>query len=405
MENNEKPKKINLSAIIIILLLIVIAGMLFYYIRIVKKANVVVQQTPEEPKFSVVASPIATKTFERYAAVQGNLEAKNFAYVSPRIPGTIEELFVDEGDNVTAGKTMLFRIDSVKLEQAVEAGRKALAIAESTEKQAQAGLEKIKVDFEKVQLDYNRYKRLYEKKAVTANAFELQESHYNQLKAAIKAAQADIDLARSNIERARADLIISQKNLSDTVVYAPISGFVSARFKEPGEMGSPEEPALLITDNNSIEVSAYLPAQYYSEVIAGQTKMRVNVFGKEHGEQSLYYKSPTIENKLRTFEVKCLLDNSSHTIAAGAMADIKVIFETRKALAVPTVSIQKRVDGNIIFTVKDGRAHQVAVQTGLENDGMTEVSGDELSEKDMVITMGQNMLDDGKVVAVQEGNK
>ncbi len=404
MENNEKPKKINFSAIVIIALLLVIAGMLFYFIRFVKKANTV-QPVPEEPRVAVVARPIKLRTFERYAAVQGNLEAKKFAYVSPRIPGTIEEFFVDEGDKVVAGATRLFRIDSVKLEQAVEAGQKTLAIAESTEKQAQAGLEKLLVDFDKVQLDYDRYKRLYEKKAVTANAFELQESHYKQMQAAIKASQADIDLARSNIERAKADLLISQKDLADTTVYAPISGLVSKRLKEPGETGSPGEPALLITDNNSIEVSAYLPAQYYSDVVTGQTKMRVSVFGKEYGEQIIYYKSPTIENKLRTFEVKCRLDNSSQAIAAGAMADVKVIFETRQALAVPAVSVQKRVDGNVIFLAKDGKSHQVAVQTGLENDGMLEIASAGLNENDMVVTMGQNMLNDGTSVTVQEQNK
>ena len=51
---------------------------------------------------------VNTRTFERYIEVQANLESKNFAIVSPRIAGTIEKFFVDEGNTVIANETKLF---------------------------------------------------------------------------------------------------------------------------------------------------------------------------------------------------------------------------------------------------------------------------------------------------------
>ena len=170
-------------------------------------------------------------------------------------------------------------------------------------------------------------------------------------------------------------------------------------------MGRPGEPAVRIDDPNVIEVSAYIPAQYYAEVVEGQTEMNVAVSGRDIGRHIIYYKSPTINPKLRTFEVKCLLDNSSQTIAAGAMAEIRVVLESKQALAVPTESIQNRNNQLVVFVVSGDKAHKVPVEKGLEDNGWTEVVSNELNEQSMVVTMGQNMLEDNKAISIQGESK
>jgi RND family efflux transporter MFP subunit len=402
-QNTPQKPKLGAERIIIIAMAIVIVALGGYLAGYRKSDKNIPAQQPqiEEPKIAVAATPVTTRTFERTAVVQGNLESKNFALVSPRVGGTIEKFFVDEGNSVIANESKLFATDSVSLEQVVEIRKKLLDIANSTEKQAQANLEKTAADFNKAEIDYNRFKRLYEKKAVTADAFEKQESLYKQLIAAITSAKANIDLAQANIEKAKADLAIAEKDLADTIVYAPIAGKISQRFKEPGEMGRPGEPAVRIDDNTLIEVSAFLPAQYYPEITEGKTKMKVSVSGRDLGEHDIYYKSPTINPKLRTFEVKCLLDNKAQIIAPGAMAEISVVLETRKGLSVPTESILNRDNQFIVFVVSGDKAHKVGVQKGIENNGWTEVISSELNEQSMVVTMGQNMLDEGKAVSVQ----
>lgn len=403
----QKPKKTNIERIIIIVLAaaIIAIGVYLAGYRKSDKNSSAEPSKIEEPKIAVVAAPVTTRTFERTVIVQGNLESKNFALVSPRVGGTIEKFFVDEGNSVIANESKLFATDSVALQQVVEIRKKLLDVANSTQKQAQANLEKIAADFNKAEIDYNRFKRLYEKKAVTADAVEQQESRFKQLQAAIKSAKADIDLTNANIEKAKADLAIAEKDLSDAIVYAPITGKISQRFKEPGEMGRPGEPAVRIDDNTLIEVSAFLPAQYYPEITEGKTRMKVSVAGRDLGEHAIYYKGATINPKLRTFEVKCLLDNSSQTIAAGAMAEVSVILETQKGLAVPTESILIRDNKFVVFIVSGDKAHKVSVQKGIENNGWTEVTSSELKEQSMVVTMGQNMLDEGKTVSIQKENK
>ncbi len=390
--SNKQKYIAGLSAIIFIL----IVGTLLKSCKDTPDKSLVGRRIP------VVLTPATLLTFEQRVVVQGNVEAKEFAMVSPRVQGIIETIFVDEGDSVIAGKTRLFKSDALKLEQIVEIQKNELSVVQFAKRQSAANLEKVTVDLNKSELDYNRFKRLFEKQAVTADAYEQQDSQFKQLQAEQKVAKAQLDLTAERVHQAEAALAISQKNLSDTMVYAPLAGKVSVRFQEPGEMGQPGQPVVRIDDTSVVEVSAYLPAQYYSKIIHGQTGMNIEVSGIDIGQQIVSYKSPTINPKLRTFEIKSILKNPPQGVVPGAIAQIEVVLESRKGLGVPAVAIQKRNEQSVIFVIKDDTAHMVSVKTGLESDGWTEIADGNLVENTPVVSMGQSMIEEGTLVSVQK---
>ena len=354
-------------------------------------------------RIPVVLTPATLQTFEQRVVVQGNVEAKKFAIVSPRIPGTIEAVFVDEGDSVIANETKLFQTDAMKLKKTVEIKKHELAVAQCERREKLANLEKTEADLHKTELDYNRFKRLFEKQAVTADALEQQESRYKQILAFRKYAQAQVDLSAEKEHQADAALAISEKDLADAIVYAPITGKISRRLREPGEMGQPGQPVVRIDDTSVVEVSAYLPAQYYSKIIPGQTGMNIEVSEIDIGQQIVSYKSPTINPKLRTFEIKCIIKNPPQGVVPGAIAQIEVVLESRKGLGVPAVAIQKRNYQSVVFVIKNDTAHMLSVKTGLENDGWTEIVDGDLVENTPVVSMGQTMVEEGTLVSVQKG--
>jgi RND family efflux transporter MFP subunit len=354
-------------------------------------------------RIPVVLTPATLQIFEQRVVVQGNVEAKKFAIVSPRIPGTIEAVFVDEGDSVIANETKLFQTDALKLKKTVEIKKHELAVAQCERREKLANLEKTEADLHKTELDYNRFKRLFEKQAVTADALEQQESRYKQILAFRKYAQAQVDLSAEKEHQADAALAISEKDLADAIVYAPITGKISRRLREPGEMGQPGQPVVRIDDTSVVEVSAYLPAQYYSKIIPGQTGMNIEVSEIDIGQQIVSYKSPTINPKLRTFEIKCIIKNPPQGVVPGAIAQIEVVLESRKGLGVPAVAIQKRNYQSVVFVIKNDTAHMLSVKTGLENDGWTEIVDGDLVENTPVVSMGQTMVEEGTLVSVQKG--
>ena len=392
-----------MSVIALVVIAILGTGVYLVYNYIQNRQDSASEQLSEDRGVPVVMTLAAVRDFERSLVLQGNVEAKNFAMVSPRIPGTVEAIFVDEGDVVTANETILFQIDAANLRENVEIRRHDLMVAQCAKRQAEANLEKTRADLHKAELDYNRFKRLYEdKKAITADAFEQQESRYRQLVAAEKLAQAQVDLAAAQEGQTEAALAIVKKDLADTTIYAPISGKVSQRLREPGEMGSIGQTVVRIDDTSLVEVAAFLPARYYSSVIPGQTIMKIRFGDIDLGQTTLTYKSPTIHPKLRTFEIKCFLENPPEGIAPGAMAQIVVVLEAREGLGVPSAAIQQRGGQNVVFTVKDDIAHQVTVELGIEMDGWTEIRGGQVNEETAIVTMGQYMIEEGTKVAVQK---
>ncbi len=360
------------------------------------------EQASEQTRTTVVTTAAEARGFERTLVVQGNVETKDLAMVSPKIPGTIDAIFVEEGDTVVAGQTRLFQIDAANLERSLQIKEDALTVAQCARREAEANLERIEVDLRKAELDYRRFERLLEKGAVTTDAFEQQQSRYEQLRAARKLAEAQVELTAAKEQQARTELAIARKDLADATVSAPIDGTVSIRLQEPGEMGSPGHPVVRIDDTSVVEVAAFLPAQYYAAIVAGQTPMRVDVSGIDVGRQIITYKSPTIQPKLRTFEIKCSLEDPPEGVTSGAMAQITVVLESRDGLGVPSAAIQQRGGRSVVFVVEGGSARQIAVETGIESDGWTEIRGGELTEAAAVVTMGQYMVEDGMLVDVQQ---
>ena len=170
-------------------------------------------------------------------------------------------------------------------------------------------------------------------------------------------------------------------------------------------MGSPGQPVLRIDDVNVVEVAAFLPAQYYSSVVTGRTVMNIQVAKADVGEHAITYKSPTINNKLRTFEIKCVLTDPPDDVVPGAMAQIVVVLDSREALGVPSGAIQRRSNQNVIFVVAGNSARQMPVETGIEYAGWIEVHKGDLKDGTSVVTMGQYQLDDGTAVEIQQEEK
>ncbi|HPN93416.1 MAG: Cobalt-zinc-cadmium resistance protein CzcB [bacterium ADurb.Bin236] len=350
---------------------------------------------------SVETAPVVVRAFEEVVRSQGSLSAKNSANVSARIPGTLVAVYVSEGDAVTAGRTKLFEVDSIKLRNAVEIGRQDRAVAEQGVRAAEAGLEQVNAQLLKMEKDLKRIAGLYDKDVVSKDSLEKAQSGHDQLAAAKKQAESAVSLARERQKQAEIALNISQKDLSDTLIYAPISGRVAMRFAEAGEMAAPGYPIVRIEDTSVLEASAFLPAQWFARVKESETKVRLEIPGVEFEPKTITYKSPTINPKLRTFEVKAVVTNPPEGVAPGAMAGLAVVLGTRESIAVPSDSVRELRGGNVVFIIRDGKAEMIEVKTGLESDGFIEILEGALSESDLVAVRGQRFLDDGTPVSVR----
>lgn len=351
-------------------------------------------------RIPVVLTAAKELAFESTVVVAGSVQAQNYALVSARIPGSLDAVYVDEGDAVQAGKTQLFQTDALKLTKAVAIAQQGLQVAELSVQEKEASLEQMLANQELAQVDLERYRVLIQDDAVPKQVFDQQETRWKQAVAGVKHAQALLALDKTRLEQARLSLVMAEKDLADSRVLAPLSGKVSQRFMEPGEMAGAGTPVVKIEDLTVLEVSVFLPAEYYAQVRPEQTPMRVEVSGTDLGVRPVAYKSPTVHPKLRTFEIKGRVASPPPGVAPGCLAQVVVVLDGRQGVGIPAAAVQQRGGRPVVFLVAGEHARMVPVKTGRATNGWTEILDGGLQAGTAVVTMGQQLLSDGTLISV-----
>jgi RND family efflux transporter MFP subunit len=351
----------------------------------------------------VVTTPASTMEFMRSVVVAGDVAAVKYALVSARVPGTLDEVLVSEGDEVRAGETVLFRTDSVNLAKAVELARREEEVAVCAVRETRADLKRLTAIHEQAETDVARYRRLAKTGAATDHQLERMETQYREAAATLEHAHAVIDLALARQSQAASRLKIAEKDLSDSTVLAPIDGRVVERLREPGEMAGAGSPVLRVENHEVLELTAFIPEEYYGEVVPGTTPVRARVGKADLGSLPLTFRAPIVHSTLRNFEVKVTVAHPPADLVPGRRADLNLVLQSHRGLGVPRPAVLMRGGRTVVFTVVDGKAKMVPVELGLSTDGHVEVLGGSIADGAKIVVEGQSWLDDGTpVIGVKE---
>ena len=105
--------------------------------------------------------------------------------------------------------------------------------------------------------------------------------------------------------------------------------------------------------------------------------------------------SPVVSNITRTISLKLEFNEKHPELKAGMFASIKLVTETRKnTVLVPSVCVVTRGEEKYVFVAKDDKAIMTQVSTGLDVDGVIEITSGIPKDTEIVVK-GQNLLDDG----------
>ncbi len=185
--------------------------------------------------------PLQMQELQRGLPVSGTLKAANTAFVKARVPGELQGLSVREGDAVKAGQ-VIARIDPAEYE------------ARLRQAQLQADAARAQIDIAQRQYDNN--KALVDQGFISRTALDTSLANLNGARASFEAAGAAADVAR--------------KSMADTVLKAPMAGFVSQRLAQPGERVAVDTRIVEIVDLSRMEIEAALSAADSVGVRVGQ---------------------------------------------------------------------------------------------------------------------------------------
>jgi membrane fusion protein (multidrug efflux system) len=125
--------------------------------------------------------------------------------------------------------------------------------------------------------------------------------------------------------------------------------------------------------------------------------IRVEAFPGEVFTGNVYFVSPKVDLKTRTFLVKAIVSNPDTMLNPGMFSNISIEYEKHKdAIIVPWDAIVQLEDSAFVFTINDKKAQRVSVSILKLFDDKAEVQGN--------LKSGQNVIIDGKFT-VENGDK
>jgi HlyD family secretion protein len=211
----------------------------------------------------------------------GTLEARVKSTISPKIAGRVHEVFVDQGDHVKAGQ-LLFTLDDAELRQQVEMAQATLALWQASLDRLQADHDQAKAILDSAQKDFDRIAQLLVNQAVSVEEGDKATERLRIAEAGLSRAVAAQLEGRKQITTAEKTLAYSEARLADTRVVAPFDGLIVKRYRDPGDIGVPGSPILMLVSTQEIWVSAWVDETEMSRLHPNQSA-RV-VFRSEAGK-------------------------------------------------------------------------------------------------------------------------
>lgn len=302
----------------------------------------------------VEVAPAEMRALNLSEEFTAQLEAKVVNNITAQAGGRLKQLLVKVGDRVGAGQ--------------------AVARMEATQaSQAQIQLADAKTNFA-------RMDELYKVGGVS-------KAQWEQAKSAVDQAKLAYGNAAEN-----------------TVLRSPISGFVTAKNYDNGDMTSPQLPVVVIQQIAPVKAVIGVSEQYYSYLKKGAAAtLSVDALGEETFSGVVTNIFPTLDPVTHTVSTEIEIANKDLKLRPGMYARVHLDFGTKEALTVPDKAIVRQAGSGAryVYVFSGGKAVYRAVELGQQQGDLYEVvSG--LNAGDQVIISAPSNLKNGLSVKLRK---
>lgn len=332
-----------------------------------------VKTVPKQmPPLAVETVKVSNQAIPIWVQFTGRTKASSDQEVRARVPGRLEKIYFQDGDNVKAGD-LLFKIEQGEYQAALDA-----AIAKKERDIASQRLAKADVD---------RYTPLVKDGLAPRATLEQHQARYSELTAQIMADEAEIANAKLQ--------------LSYTEVEAPISGRVSARRVDVGNLVGYGESTLMTTILKIDPIYAYFtPAEsVVQQIMKFRSKKKLDAFIEVRGSgeeilqrKRLYgfvdFADNTVDPLTSTIMMRATIANPDQAVMPGTFVYVNVFVTDKYAfMMVPPEVIFEDQIGKFVYVNDNGVAARKNVKTGFSTRYFTSIS-EGVEDGDEVIISG-----------------
>jgi RND family efflux transporter MFP subunit len=375
----------------------------------------------------VTVSPVTLRPVQRAIDVVGTLHGDEEATISAKVSGRVVEILHDVGDRLAPAEP-LARIDRTDYQLSVQQREAALSAT-----LADIGLDRFpekdfdpelvptaarsKAELANAAARYARAKSMFEEKPPT-----ISEQDYSDQKTAFDVAKSSHDVALMNARallaqaRTRAsELEQARQALVDTTIRAPGEAAntpaaakiaVASRLVAPGEYVREGTAMFRLVDADPIKFRADVPERYIGEIHVDQVAdVTVQAYeGHFHGRVARI--APQINASNRTFQVEIDIDNGDGRLKPGGFArgSVQTSLDERVTF-IPQEAVLTYVGVTKCFAIRDGKAVECRISTGVQEGTFIEAISTDLSPTDQVAVSGVSRLTGGALVQVKSASE
>ena len=317
-----------------------------------KGAEAATETVAEVAKPKVTTAQVHIQDVDQQSVFTGNVEGYAVNNITPQQPRRITRLLVDVGAHVKKGQ-LVAELDNSALAQA-------------------------KAQYENNKANFERSDELYK--------------FGGESKANWQAMQTAYEVSKSTYENM----------LENTTLVSPISGVVTARNYDVGDMAA-GLPIFVVQRINPVKIMISVSESLYTYVKKGMAvEVELDALPEQKFSAKVSRITPSIDASTRTFPVELTLANDKELVKPGMYARVTMNYGTRKNIVVPDVAVVKQLgSGNRYIYVynQDGTVAYKKVELGRRFGDKYEIlSG--IADGDVVVTSGQVALKDGIAVEV-----
>jgi HlyD family secretion protein len=188
----------------------------------------------------------------------GRIEATQLD-VSSKYAGRLSEVTVDEGHSVTQGQ-VIAKLTSPESEAQLRAAQANVQNANNALTAAEAEITSRQSQLEFSKTDFARGQELIKTGYITKQSFDQRRRNYDAAAAAVTAATAQRDQAKSAIKNSEAEVERIQSIITDLTLVSPRNGRVQYLLARAGEVVAAGAPIVTILDLTDVYMTIFLPA-------------------------------------------------------------------------------------------------------------------------------------------------
>ena len=342
------------------------------------------------PPMTVELAPVVRRDMIETVTVVGNLVGAATVDAVPRGQGRLDAVYVKLGDAVRQGQPIA-KIEDRELVEQIKQAEATYNVSQATIRQRQA-------DLKLAQNNMERSKSLFERDLLPRQTFDDTDARY-------QAALAQLELAQAQMAQSGARLDELKINLANTIITAPVDGFIGKRTLDPGASVGVNTSFISVVDIRTVRLVINVVEKDLRRIHQGiPAEVEVDAYPGENFNGRVARLAPILDPATRTAQVEIEIPNPGYRLKPGMYARVMFTVEKHeKALVVPTLAVVDLQGKLGLWVPGEGDSPSFQpVTTGIEQQDFTEIMTG-VTEGQKVISTGAAALRAGDRIVLPGG--